>query len=471
MTEKTDRSRREVRTLHGNRYPLGERLGAGGQGSVWSVPGERLAVKLLRRGPAAQQERLRDQLAMVGRLPLEDLHVARPLQQLAPPDLGYVMELLQDMVPLGKLAFPPPDVPSLVRWYFETGGLRQRLRLLARVADILAGLHGRGLVYVDPSPNNVFVSSSPEELEVRLIDADNLRTATHPGTAIYTPRYGAPEVATGKGACSTLSDVHAFAVMAFETLTLVHPLIGDMVADGEPELEERALSGKLPWIDHSKDDSNHSSHGIPREMVLTQKLMEDFRLTFEEGLVHATRRPGMARFTRHLHRAADRTVPCSCGGTSNFSHRRCPFCDEPRGPFLVAGIMLWDPDRARHAGAGEVVEDPGLVLRPDGKPRVQDAVAIGLGETARLTDRVLHGSSGNQPLLSVTFHGKHVTLAALTEDRWTLTKPDGEPLRSLDMRPVDVSVARGRHALWLHSGTPENLHRVVRFDVQGGDLP
>ena len=297
-----------VTSIHGNRYRIGRQLGRGGQGVVFAVEGERMAVKLLRDRSPRARERLRDQLAMVGRLPLEGLAVARPIEQLRPPHVGYVMELFTGMAPLGSLLRPPKGTKGIAEWYFEGGGLRRRLRLLARVAEVVAELHGRGLVYVDLSPHNVFVSERPNACEVRLIDTDNLRTATAAGRPLYTPGYGAPEVVRGTGVQNTLGDAHAFAVLAFETLALVHPLLGDAVRDGEPELEEQALAGRLPWIDAACDDRNRSSDGIPREIVLSRILREDVSRAFGPGLSDPDERPGLAQWGEHLHRAADRDL-------------------------------------------------------------------------------------------------------------------------------------------------------------------
>ena len=278
-----------VTSIHGTRYRLGRELGRGGQGAVFAVEGDRLAVKLLRDRSPIAREGLRDQLAIVGRLPLEGLAVARPIDQLRSPHVGYVMELFTGMRSLRSLRRPPKGGGSIREWYFEGGGLRRRLRLLARVAEVLSELHGRGLVYVDPSPHNVFVSEQPDDFEVRLIDMDNLRTATQTGRSLYTPGYGAPEVVRGTGASSSLSDAHAFAVIAFETLALVHPLLGDAVHDGDPELEEQALAGHLPWIDEAENNSNRSSDGIPRDIVLSPKLRDDFSRTFGPGAVQSRR--------------------------------------------------------------------------------------------------------------------------------------------------------------------------------------
>ena len=317
---------------------------------MFAVEGDRLAVKLLRDRSAGARERLRDQLAMVGRLPLEGLAVARPLEQLRPPHVGYVMELFTGMTSLGSLGRPPRGVESVRTWYFEGGGLRRRLRLLARAAEVLSEIHGRGLVYVDPSPFNIFVSDQTDACEVRLIDTDNLRTATQAGRSLCTPGYGAPEIVRGTGVPSSLSDAHAFAVIAFETLALVHPLMGDTVRDGEPEMEEQALAGHLPWIDDAGDDRNRSSDGIPRDLVLSPRLREDFGLTFGAGLSDPGARPGLSRWAERLHRAADRTVTCpECSGSYFHTRDRCAWCDAPRPGFVLAAVLLWDPDRRKTA--------------------------------------------------------------------------------------------------------------------------
>ena len=235
-----------VTSIHGTRYSLGRELGRGGEGAVFAVEGGQRAVKLLRDRSPRSRDRLRDRLAMVGRLPLEGLAVARPLEQLRPPHTGYLMELFTGMTPIRSLLHPPNGTGSVAEWYFRGGGLRRRLRVLARVAEVLSELHGRGLVYTDLSPNNVFVSESSDAGEVRLIDTDNVHPATSRGQSIYTPRYGAPEVVRSTGFPSSLGDAWTFAVIAFETLSLVHPLLGDEVQYGEPEMEERGARRPPP---------------------------------------------------------------------------------------------------------------------------------------------------------------------------------------------------------------------------------
>ena len=462
-----------VTSIHGNRYRLGRELGRGGQGAVFAVEGERMAVKLLPNRSSRARERLRDRLAMVGRFPLDGLAIARPIEQLRDPHVGYVMELFTGMAPLHSLQRPPRGAKGLVEWYFAGGGLRRRLRLLARVAEVLSELHGRGLVYVDLSPYNIFVSEASNASEVRLIDTDNLCTATLPGRLLHTPGYGAPEVVRETGVPSSLGDSHAFAVIAFETLALVHPLLGDAVQDGEPEMEEQAFAGRLPWIDDAEDDRNRSSDGIPRDIVLSPRLREDFSQTFGPGLSDPDERPGLARWAEHLHRAADRTVTCSdCSGSYYHNRNDCPWCDALRPGFVFASVFLWNPERRRTGDGGRLDAAPGIVCGPNGKKRAVDAMAISVNQPVELTERITHGTSRPTPRLRVGFTGERITLEPLDGEQWRLTSLDGRRQRRIEGQPIDLSI-RGASASWLvHTGPDDRLHRVIRFDLrQGGAAP
>jgi serine/threonine protein kinase len=126
------------------------------------------------------------------------------------------------------------------------------LKIISRLARVLADLHGRGLAYGDLSPANVFVSQSLEYAEVWLIDADNVASQSRDGQqGVFTPDYGAPEILRGESGINTLTDSWSFAVIAYRFLTLVHIRLKVIVVlDGDPEREDTALRGELPWVDH-----------------------------------------------------------------------------------------------------------------------------------------------------------------------------------------------------------------------------
>ena len=344
-------------------HTLWKKIGAGGQGEVWLAEGGRRIVKLLH--PRSDAETLRRQFAFVRRLDLAGLHVARPIAVLKPPHVGYVAEFLGDMVSIKALMEAPGS--ELLRWHIDSGGLRRRLRLLAHAGDALLGLHGRGVVYADVSHNNVFVSGPTHAFEAWLIDLDNLSHESDPRRATYTPGYGAPEVVAGSAGCTSLSDAWAFAVLVWHTLTLTHPFIGDLVSDGEAELEEEAFAGRLPWVGHSTDDRNRCSTGLPADLVLAGKLMDLARKTFEEGVSDRKRRTSVSDWVDRLHAAADQTVACpECSGTYFVTEATCPWCDEPRPSVAPVRIARWQPDKGLVEGAMRLGQLPltseGLVL-------------------------------------------------------------------------------------------------------------
>ncbi|HYV44234.1 MAG TPA: serine/threonine-protein kinase [Myxococcaceae bacterium] len=354
----------------GGRHLVTQCIGRGGQGEAWLTKGGRRIVKLFAR--ARDAEAVRRQLTFVKRLDLSGLHVARPLAILKPPLVGYVAEFLDDMAPLKSLLEAPAS--GLLRWHLDGGGLRRRLRLLAHAGEALRGLHGQGVVYADVSHHNVFVSRPAGEVEAWLIDLDNLTHESDPSRAIHTPGYGAPEVVAGASGCTTLSDAWSFAVLTWQTLTLTHPFVGDLVNDGDPDLEVKAFAGELPWTGHSTDRSNACAAGLPPEHVLATRLMELARKTFEDGLRDPKRRPGVSAWVERLHTAADLTVACAgtgCSGTYFVTEPSCPWCGDPLPPIEVVQFQRWAPDQ-------------GLVEGLDRLPHLP-LTAEGLRLSARLT--------------------------------------------------------------------------------------
>lgn len=442
-----------VRTEDDQAIELTRRLGAGGQGEVWEAGGGRVAVKILHSRDQQAAEHLAAQLRRVRLLDLGDLPLARPLALLRPPHLGYTMAMLSDMVALRHLVAPTGRV-KLTRWYAETGGLRRRLRLLARTAAGLAGLHGRGLCYGDPSPVNVMVSEPLDHEHVYLIDVDNVAVMSEVrDSANVTPGYAAPEVLTGRLGVSSLSDAYAFAVMAFETLSLVHPFVGDVVYDGEPEWEERAFAGELPWIDSTTDPANRSSFGLDRDLVLTPGLNALATRAFEPGVTDLTARPTVAEWRTKLNEAADLTLACAdCGGTYLGTRSLCPWCGLPAPASLVARVHT----RLATDGAGEPMTAPAkhalLVQQQSTTPiSARTAVASTVDVERRVADLWYDGAG-------------RLTVANRWDRPMWVVGPGGGP-----RLPVEIGQSFGipglaTQAVWeLHFGPAHETHRLLRF--------
>lgn len=387
-----------VRDERGNTYQLEREtpIGEGGQGVVLRVKRSRLAVKIcFEDGQPSLGDDIRERLDRLRWLPIEDLPVSRPIIRLDEPHVGYVMELLEDMTSMEPLCQPPEG--GLGPWYAQGGGLGRRLRLLARCADVLGRMHGRGIVYGDVSPGNILVSADPEHHEVWLVDADNLRVENSPADRVVkTPFYAAPELLRRLSGNTPFSDAYSFAVVAYETLIANHPLLGDLVEDGPVEYQEDVQHGLLPWVGHSGDDRNRSSHGLEPSQVLTRRLRALFEQTFEEGVRTPHRRPGLHTWSDSLHAAADLTIACpSCQQTYYAFCAFCPWCRAE--PPQVVVVQAHDALPAGLAGRAQTMSPRTeyLVLQAD-RP---------VTATARFAQML--GGDAHTPVARLTWNGAH----------------------------------------------------------------
>jgi len=419
-----------------------------------------VAIKVISQVTRQHEEMLRQQLAAVKRMDLGRLPIARPVAMLASPHVGYVMELITGMRALSTLFIPPRKTPSIRDWYIETGGMRRRLRVLAHFASILSQIHGKGLVYGDPSPGNVLVSATTDSDQVFLIDSDNLRTTSNPTDAfLFTPGYGAPELLESRSGINSLTDAHAFAVIAFQVLTLCHPLIGDQVADGDPALEEAALRGNIPWIEHPTNEENRCSFGIPRNIVLSPKMTSLCETTFQDGLRQPTMRPGVGEWAEVLSTAAAVAIVCpKCGWSYFYSAKRCPICGESRPDCLIARIGVWNPS---DDGTGE------LCVGPNREPLIV-GVSVGTeGHPLTISPWQIRCSGTDLAVsLTASLEGGRIVLSSHSDEVMlhVAFKP-GEIVRPVSMEGQAFRPTKPNASFYVHCGEVTTVHRVIRLSI------
>lgn len=310
--------------------------------------------------------------------------MARPLALLAAPRCGYVMELMDGLIPLQSLLdrFVEAGEEAPLN-YLQQGGLRRRIRILCQLARTLNQLHARGMLYGDLSPTNIFVSDDTAYAEVWLIDCDNISLEAHSGLTLHTPDYGAPEVVRGEAMLSSLSDCWSFAVIAYQVLTHNHPFKGEVVNEGEPEEEDAALRGKYPWINHAEDDANACFANLPIQMLEHSRLPELFHRCFERGLDQPYERPSMAEWLEALSEIDEHLFTCvSCGADSmlplgiDMAHdATCFFCDAPVDDRLVlfTEFIFQPADGQVDAGVADhwVATGRQVCLQPKGRQELK----------------------------------------------------------------------------------------------------
>jgi eukaryotic-like serine/threonine-protein kinase len=450
-----DRGPASVRDIDGNAMELDARpIGRGGQGTVYRIRQTRYAVKLSDESQAAGPgDGLADRLARLHWLPLEGLPVSRPLRPLAEPHVGYTMDLLDDMEPMAALCEPPDG--EMEPWYLAGGGLRRRLRLLARCAGILGILHGRGLVYCDVSPGNVLASADPQHNHVWLIDPDNIAIESSARKRVVQTRlYRAPEIARRQSGNTPFSDLYSFAILAYQTLRGDHPLLGDLV-DESQQREEDVERGLLPWTGHSTDARNRSSYGLPAETVLTTRLADMFRQNFETGLNDPILRPSADAWAAALSAAADVTLTCrapECGHSYYAFGPHCPFCGAARPDMIVVGVREQVPGHFGLHGAEPVIfDEASWIVLQAGEPFLV---------TERYAQLVAHDP--DQPVLRLRWRGDETV--------------DVENVGSAPVRRVPPTGGTGRTLLpgalaserieagWrVHFDDNRRIHRLLTF--------
>ncbi len=351
-----------------NQHMITEKLGQGGQGIVFRTNDPDIAIKFVIDDKGqfiVDKEKIiqfRQKINNIKYLPTpQDINISTPLVLLK-EYAGYIMPLLtemesfetfwsdgksiaqisNDMVPDWLQGMPDLESSKQIVYYMNSGGLQRRLKVLSKCASVLARLHGRGLVYGDISPGNVFSSSDENNSNVWFIDPDNLRFySSKIRNGVYTPKYGAPELVQGKKNGSYRTDCYAFSVMAFYMLSMIHPFVGDQVTndDGvedwadteidEADMEEMAFEGKLSWVDDTSDDSNKNDGGLPRTLILTEKLSILFNDTFSKGRELPWKRPSIFHWPEALMAAHDKTIVCPSCKMSWFydiEEDGCPYC-------------------------------------------------------------------------------------------------------------------------------------------------
>ncbi len=381
-----------VRDDTGIEYVLGETIGKpGAQGVVYRVEGQPdLAVKLLTRATDLTR------IEAVRRLPLDGLQLAAPVSLIRDGGAGYLMPLASDMTPLAEPYLPRefgPRETGSIDWYRNTGGLRRRLAIAANVAQCLAGLHERGLAYVDLNPNNVMVSDDLTRTETWLIDTDNLTSRSNPKWDIIGfPGYAAPERVTKKAPPSTLADAYALAIVAFRLLLLRHPLEGlaaDLL-DGDDASREINRGG-LVYVADPADGSN----GLPAKslssklfnVVLSGVMQKLLLETFGEGRLNPLRRPGAARWRDVLWLAHDNVVDCDggCGWSYYRLLPRCPACGSRTPPVILTTVF----------------PEWGESEWPEVTPKARDSLVLSRRRATALQGRHLWGSyTSRDPLLT-----------------------------------------------------------------------
>jgi len=223
-----------VGTTLGN-YKILEKLGAGGQGTVYkavdSKLGRTVVIKVL-------PEELLAKEANVKRFERE----ARLASSLDHTNICTIFDLndIDGVHFISMQYIPGRNVRQLVNG--KPLQLESALSIAIKVADALAATHAQGIIHRDIKAGNVMVTSKGEVKVLdfglaKLLDADAARTSgihhtelTEVGVPYGTATYAAPEQARG-GRVDSRADIFSTGVLLYEMLTGTWPFRGKTAVD------------------------------------------------------------------------------------------------------------------------------------------------------------------------------------------------------------------------------------------------
>ncbi|MBI4816683.1 MAG: protein kinase [Deltaproteobacteria bacterium] len=228
----------EEGTIVGDRYRVVSQLGEGAMGSVYLVEHVHMGVKLA-------MKLLKPDATLTPTLPERFLREAKSIARLdhpgivrvtdfgdGPHGLFMVMELVAG-TPLSRRE--APRLPT-----------SEAVDVVGQILEALEHAHGQGVVHRDLKPDNVMIVERSGRKVVKVLDFGLAKLAdaegeslTREGTVFGTPRYMAPEQASGEQV-DARADLYAAGTILYELLSGGPPFDGKSAGEilrkvvGEP---------------------------------------------------------------------------------------------------------------------------------------------------------------------------------------------------------------------------------------------
>ncbi len=301
---------------NGQTVKIQEKLGEGGQGTVYrvSLGKQEYALKWYHKNaiehPARFYKNLENNIAQGA--PSDAFLWPMYLTEKQDGSFGYVM------------ALRPKNYKEFSEFLLAKtrfASLTAAVNAALNITNGFRQLHRRGFSYQDLNDGNFFID--PENGAVLICDNDNVAPYGENLGIAGKARYMAPEVVRNRKKPDVMTDRFSLTVVLFRLLFLDHPLEGRRVIESPCLTEELELKfyGKDPIFIYDKtDDSNRPVRGVHANALRFWPLYPKFiREKFESALSKDVMQGKLPRPTDNDWQIAftqlrDCIVTCPCGG-------------------------------------------------------------------------------------------------------------------------------------------------------------
>lgn len=345
-------------TADGRPFPLDRQLASGGEGAVFTLPGDPHRVaKVYHKPPtpqtadklAAMISLANPKLLALAAWPSELLRHSKTRQV-----AGFVMPRLVDCQPIQQLYNPVQRLKSFPRatWAFQ-------IRAAANLSAAFEKVHEAGCLVGDINQSNVQVST---QALVRLIDCDSFQVRAGGKQflcEVGVPHYTPPEL-QGKslrGLVRTENhDRFGLAVLIYQLLFVGrHPYAGVYRGDGDPSFEELIAGFRFAQGPAARSLGMDPPPHTPTFADIPADLGNLFRRAFERGSEQGDSRPRPVEWHAALQTLEHHLAECVADAGHKYwrGQKSCVWCRlaEKGGPEYyfgaAGGVAAFAVDEAK----------------------------------------------------------------------------------------------------------------------------
>lgn len=330
-----------IQTLLREEIIIGELLGGGGQGDVYTVTykGQKKALKWYKPNGMGQNKdafykNINDNV--LRRSPSPEFVWPIDVTEWVDGAFGYVMDLV------------PEEYKEISAYMVANARMESFKTIIDAALHIVSAfriLHNNGYSYQDLNDGNFFIE--PRTGKVLICDNDNVAPNGTDTGILGKPRYMAPEIVLRKKMPDKLSDRFSMSIIIYILFCLNHPLEGkrSLVPALTPELQKKLYGSEALFMMDPNDNRNAPDRVVHKNSLavwpcLPYYMQDLFLKAFsQKAMTTPSARPTELEWLETLVRFRSDIVKCSCGNeifVQNGIPKACDACGRmPDIPFRL----------------------------------------------------------------------------------------------------------------------------------------